>query len=845
MTPLQAALKLHDLGANVTAIPEGKKEPAHKWKKLESVRMPREAVSTLTRWNSDGGWYRGEEYPPIGTVGIVNGISAWRTIDVDALVLNDVKQPVPVQVLDIILDALGLPISYPWAGSSRSGKGWHIHVRCEGELPEQVRSTAKKNEPGVMTLHPAANLAGLFHQVELRWERCQTVLPSPLGYDGNGIPSEPPALVDVDRVVAALFAIAEPAKPTAATVKPMAATVNDDDGWVLAQDLPVQQGTNGKIAVPVQQNNHGKITQQTLDAIHTRFDCSAWFTAELNAEAIEEPNGDIRILGNGGLLVGSNKRVWYAHNASTGGVWKHAVAYTRKLDVQTDFREIVLIAADFLKIAVTYDEPDATANRTNGTHDEAGTRVTLLVPASSGSFRELPTWANVTDEAAANASPWLDAYLNYSRYWSPRSYDGFHTASALWLLSTIAARRVAFDLGSRRFTNLYIALCSRTSLYAKTSAVKIAGDLLERAGLSFLLLPSESTPAAFLRGLAGRVPESWEVLPEEQQRTVLLKLAFAGQRGWQYDEFGQKIAAMLKDGGIMADFRGILRRLDDTPDYFEYETISRGLERVDRPYLSLFAALTPADLAPFARKGSALWGDGFLARFILVTPPSDALPNRERFPVGTRVPPSELVTTLRNWHERLGTPRATVNPRPTDDKRQKATYDIEVTPRDPQVCQFGNAVRDRFYAYHDALTELAAQSEQQDLDGSYTRNAERAFRVAALLASLENDGVIEERHWARAQQIAEQWRRELHNLVDALATQEVQTRSASVEDKILRVLGRGGDHTAREVAQFAHVSSQEALACLSTLVNLGEVDVQPAGRTNRYSLLQREKQHAA
>ncbi|MBP1467637.1 DUF3987 domain-containing protein [Candidatus Chloroploca sp. M-50] len=830
MTPLQAALKLHDLGANVTAIPEGKKEPAHKWKKLEAVRMPREAVRTLTKWDSPGGWYRGEEYPPIGTVGIVNGIASWRTIDVDAAKVNDVKQPVPVKVLDTLLGALGLPITYPWAGSSRSGKGFHVHVRCEGELPEQIRLAAKKDEPGVMTLHPAANFAGLFDHVELRWERCQTVLPSPMGYEGNGIPSEPPALVDVDRVVAALLAIAEPAKPNEvktarATAKPTAATA--------------------KIAAPVQQGSHGKITQQTLDAIHSRFDCVAWFTAELNADTDEEPNGDIRILGHTGLIVTKHKTGWYVFGEDRGGSWKDAVAYTRNLDVQNDFREIALIAADFLKITVAYDEPDATANRTNGRYDEAGTRVALWVPASSGSFRELPTWANVTDEAAANASPWLDAYLNYSRVWSPRSYDGFHTASALWLLSTIAARRVAFDLGSRRFTNLYIALCSRTSLYAKTSAVKIAGDLLERAGLSFLLLPSESTPAAFLRGLAGRVPDSWEVLPEEQQRTVLLKLAFAGQRGWQYDEFGQKIAAMLKDGGIMADFRGILRRLDDTPDYFEYETISRGLERVDRPYLSLFAALTPADLAPFARKGSALWGDGFLARFILVTPPSDALPNRERFPVGTRVPPAELVTTLRNWHERLGTPRATVNPRPTDDKRQKATYDIEVTPRDPQVCQFGNAVRDRFYAYHDALTELAAQSEQQDLDGSYTRNAERAFRVAALLASLENDGVIEERHWARAQQIAEQWRRELHNLVDALATQEVQTRSASVEDKILRVLGRGGDHTAREVAQFAHVSSQEALACLSTLVNLGEVDVQPAGRTNRYSLLQREKQHAA
>ncbi|NJO82655.1 MAG: hypothetical protein HC828_07410, partial [Blastochloris sp.] len=51
-----------------------------------------------------------------------------------------------------------------------------------------------------------------FDHLELRWERCQTVLPSPDGYTGV-LPDEPPALVNIDQVAAAFLAIAAPKKP--------------------------------------------------------------------------------------------------------------------------------------------------------------------------------------------------------------------------------------------------------------------------------------------------------------------------------------------------------------------------------------------------------------------------------------------------------------------------------------------------------------------------------------------------------------------------------------------------------------------------------------------------------
>ena len=37
------------------------------------------------------------------------------------------------------------------------------------------------------------------------------------------------------------------------------------------------------------------------------------------------------------------------------------------------------------------------------------------------------------------------------------------------------------------------------------------------------------------------------------------KIGLAGQRGWFFEEFGQKLAAMNREGSYMADFRGVLR----------------------------------------------------------------------------------------------------------------------------------------------------------------------------------------------------------------------------------------------------------------------------------------------
>lgn len=452
----------------------------------------------------------------------------------------------------------------------------------------------------------------------------------------------------------------------------------------------------------------------------------------------------------------------------------------------------------------------------------------------------LPESARIDPAVGVGACPWLDAYIDFSRRWSPRAFDDFHEAVGLWVLSTVAARRVQAHMGKPRFTNLYIALTARTSLYTKSSTAEIGIQLLNKAGIAYLLAADCSTPQKFISDLTTKLPEEYEDLSPEQQEVKRRRLGFAGQRGWYYDEFGQHVSAMLREGGIMADFRGLLRRFDDTPERYEYGTIGRGSDIIERPYLALLANLTPADLRPFARRGSGLWGDGFLARFALITPPEGGR-LRDRFPSGERVLPGELLTPIANWHHHLGIPKVDLsdvldkNSQPTGKKQVDSISPLVSFPLD-----IPPDVTDAFYAYLDGLLDMVEKSENHDLDGNYARLAEKALRVSMLLASIS--GVpLGLAHWARAQETTERWRAGLHELYSQINEPGLSAEKETEERLLLTIQKLGGAATAAEAARYVrNLGSGEAARILDGLVGAGELFSEQTGKkTRRYRLSER------
>ncbi len=411
---------------------------------------------------------------------------------------------------------------------------------------------------------------------------------------------------------------------------------------------------------------------------------------------------------------------------------------------------------------------------------------------------------------------WLDAYIAFSRAWSPRAPNSFHEACGLWLLSTIAARRVVTHIGGARHTNLYIALTARSSIYGKSTTARIALDTLRAAGLEHLLAPDDATPQAFIAALAARLPDDYASLGDTAQARARARLAWAGQRGWHYEEFGSKVAALMRENGFMADFRGLLRKLDDCPPAYEYVTVGRGATRIERPYLALLASLTPADLRPFARRGAALWQDGFWARFAFAAPSAAEPPGEGRFPEGERVIPAALVEPLAAWHRRLGQAEAEITP------RAGGGQDVTLHPAPEQACALAPEVCAAFYLYNETLLRQALEAGNEDLDGPYARLAEKALRVALLLCSVEGGATVEARHWARGEAVAERWRAGLHAVYEQVNTAAGDERTRDLEERLLELVDKRGNVTAGVARSYIkNLSAEEALRVLGALAEAG------------------------
>jgi len=424
---------------------------------------------------------------------------------------------------------------------------------------------------------------------------------------------------------------------------------------------------------------------------------------------------------------------------------------------------------------------------------------------------DLPEEARLDPNLGLDGCPWLDEYIEFSRKWSPDSYDGYHESIGLWILSAVAGRRVPILFGKVRYTSLYILLIGRTTLQAKSSAVDIAKQVMLKAHVDFLLLPEDITPQRMIMEMSVKYYESSTGLSEEFRNNAKLMPAFGGQRGWYYDEFGANLQAMMRSDGPYADFSRLLRILDDTPSVYSRSTLIRGNEEIKKPYLALLGCLTPADLVQVAKVGGRLWRDGYLARMVLVIPP-EGLFKDERFPDGEMIIPESLWRPIREWHESLGSFVPGCEPS---------------LALDPEV-------KDAYYYYRSALLKLLSKISTPDFDGNYGRFPEKALRVAALFASKDGNSSIKMKNWAKAQGIVERWRRNLHETYRQVNQENGKQNSLTSRDKVKRAIIEKVNPTKREIEQFTGLSAAEVKQIIDKLIAEGSVKEIKSGKTNRY-----------
>lgn len=439
----------------------------------------------------------------------------------------------------------------------------------------------------------------------------------------------------------------------------------------------------------------------------------------------------------------------------------------------------------------------------------------------------LPEDAQIDYRLGDNACPWLEEYITYSREKSAKAFDGYHRAVGLGILSIVAARRIDTGLGDGDYPMLYICLVGESG-HAKTHTLKYGPKVLREAGLSYLLMPDDATPEAFLSIMAGdKVPANYWQLDLDSQEVIKRRVAFAGQRGWHFDEFGQKLDAMGRENGPMADFVSLLRRLYDGQETHSKATQVRGLEEITTPYLAMLCACTFKDMQRNLKHTQNLFYNGFFARFcfpVATTPPPRKYKRNWRREA--QCVPSSIIQSLANWHKRLGIPEVDIlepEPEPKESTKKVQTptpLRATVYRRPPIVCD-NTAIREVFENYQDALESLLPDVPDM-LHSNYQRLAITALHISALFASMEcpETPKIEMRHWAYAQATTEQWRAGVHQLYEKLSQVE-PSRAKQEEDRVLNILRRLDGATPADMSRTTRLATQECRTLLDGLVLSG------------------------
>lgn len=399
---------------------------------------------------------------------------------------------------------------------------------------------------------------------------------------------------------------------------------------------------------------------------------------------------------------------------------------------------------------------------------------------------------------------WVDEYVDHAAAASPMTPSIFHESAALWLASTLIARRLVVHLKfDSIFPNLYVVWIAPTTLFGKTTALVVAKGIA-RDAFSHLLAPQDTTPEALLADMAGEEPVNHEDMPPSARARWRLARNFAAQRGWVLDEVSGLIAGAGKD--YNAGLIEMILRCYDCDAEFTRSTRKQGWTFVRNAYLTILGATTPAALAPhFVHP--ALWAKGLWPRFAVLVPEVER-PDWQVSTVSDRAP--GLVRHLFSLDSRL--------PRPEWPE-----------PATALVVEMTNDASDLFDRYTKAVRyDLILPELDERLRGTYGRLPVTAVKVATILAALdwarteEAAPNISVEHMAAAIRVVETWRRSAHRAVVLVSGGDYQARRQRLLALAIRAEPRG--ITLREMCKQArNITPDQVQETLRQMVAAGDL----------------------
>lgn len=189
---------------------------------------------------------------------------------------------------------------------------------------------------------------------------------------------------------------------------------------------------------------------------------------------------------------------------------------------------------------------------------------------------------------------WIYGYQRYTE--GTESPPTFHLWTAVGTLASAMQRKMYMDAGYFKIhSNMYIILVSPPGRSRKSTALRIGKGLLKGVldyGVDINFSTQASSVAALVRQLSSITNKDHQSLTS----------------------FSSELGSLLGNKSIeMVDF--LVDIFDCNPDW-DKQTVSRGLEKIDRPWFNMLAATTPQWMGDNLSK-TAVEG-GFVSRSIFV-----------------------------------------------------------------------------------------------------------------------------------------------------------------------------------------------------------------------------------
>lgn len=420
----------------------------------------------------------------------------------------------------------------------------------------------------------------------------------------------------------------------------------------------------------------------------------------------------------------------------------------------------------------------------------------------------LPEAARLPADLPGTAGPaWLTDYLVYARRKAPMTPPEYLEANGIWLLSLAIARRVYIHLHTRIYGNLYVIEVGDTSVYRKSTGLKLVYELADQA-MPHMRMPQQTTPEALIDQIAGVMPENYNLMTAKEQAIDSQGRRFSQQRGMVVDEISGLLAATKRDH--MQGLDELLMNLYDGLRYV-YVTRTRGKTVIEDGQLSILGATTPFGLIESVSLKD--WMSGKLARYLMILPK-----DRPEFSLGEYGidAPPELITRLKKLHDALPAPPNIGEP----DRTQTSIA--------ASIDQAAIDAYNRYYQYvsYDAIAEESDTDRR--LRGNYTRMHIQAMKVALIAAVTdwveaglpEGGPRITLGNWAFGQRLAEDCRDGLHRLMYQLNA----NGHAEIGLRILHQL-RKRPLPLWDLARRTGIESKLLKATLDMLMESGQVEM--------------------